>query len=207
MSLSDQIEEFVAEHLPDDFAAWCKQYGRPKIVHDALWGTFQLRPHEVALLDTPVVQRLRALHQTGAVYLTYPSAHHTRFEHTLGVVCQSGRLCDALQRSDEDESRIDTSLTDDVRLAAMLHDTGHGPFSHTSEQFYASMDEMETYQQQNPELQRRGAGEILSYLIVRSDSMRKFVDVLSTTYKRKLDCDRISRLITARLTRTLGKIG
>lgn len=196
MNLPKQIEEFVSAHLPDDYSEWCKQYSRPKIVHDALWGTFQLLPHEVALLDTQLLQRLRFLHQTGAVYLTYPSAHHTRFEHTLGVVCQSGRLCEALRRSDQDENRIDTSFEDNVRFAAFLHDTGHGPFSHTSEQFYSSLDLMEAYRTKNPDLENSGAGEILSYLIVQSRPMRGFVDKINEVYKRRLDCDKISRIIT-----------
>lgn len=197
MSLPKEIESFVAEALPKlDYPKWCRQYGRPKIVHDALWGTFQLAAHEVALLDTPLLQRLRFLHQTGAVYLTYPSAHHTRFEHTLGVACQSGRLCDALRRSDPDEKRIDTSFEDNVRFAALLHDTGHGPFSHTSEQFYASLPIMEEYRADNAVLEKSGAGEILSYLIVQSAPMRSFVGTINEIYKRKLDCDLISNLIT-----------
>jgi HD superfamily phosphohydrolase len=196
MSLPEQIERLVGNSLPENSAQWCRQYSSPKIVHDALWGTFQLAAHEVALLDTPLLQRLRFLHQTGAVYLTYPSAHHTRFEHTLGVACQSGRLCEALRKSNPEDRRIDTSFEDNVRFAALLHDTGHGPFSHTSEQFYSSLDIMEQYRRENPDLQSIGAGEILSYLIVRSAPMRAFVRTINETYQRRLDCDRISNLIT-----------
>ena len=59
MSLGEGITKFVAEHLPPDPEVWCKKYPRSKIIHDALWGTFPLRPYEVALLDTPLLQRLR----------------------------------------------------------------------------------------------------------------------------------------------------
>jgi HD superfamily phosphohydrolase len=196
MSLASQVDEFVAEHLPNDYTEWSKKYPRHKIIHDALWGTFRLQAHEIALLDTPLLQRLRYLHQTGAVYLTYPSAHHTRFEHTLGVVCQCGRLCEALRRSAPDESRIDTSLENDVRFAALLHDTGHGPFSHTSEQFYASLPEMEQYREENPQFAQSGAGEILSDLIARSAPMREFVKAINVVHKVQLNCDRIGKLIT-----------
>ena len=195
MGLVAQVDEFVADHLPKNPTAWCAGYTSRKIIHDALWGTHPVPAHEIALLDTPLLQRLRSLHQTGGVYLTYPSAHHTRFEHTLGVVCQSGRLCDALRRSST-EQRIDQSFEDNVRFAALLHDTGHGPFSHTSEQFYASLQEMEDFRAQNPALSECGAGEILSYLITQSAPMRAFVDIIKSTHRRRLDCDTIGRLIT-----------
>jgi hypothetical protein len=98
MGLRERIDAFAGKNLPEDPEAWCRRYlNKPKIIHDGLWGTFELQSHEVALLDTPLLQRLRYLHQTGAVYLTYPSAHHTRFEHTLGALYQIGRLCQALR--------------------------------------------------------------------------------------------------------------
>ncbi len=196
MSLANEIETYVTDYLPGDFSTWLAKYARPKIVHDALWGTFQLQAHEVALLDTKLLQRLRFLHQTGAVYLTYPSAHHTRFEHTLGVLCQSGRLCDALERSSPDEGRIDVSFRDNVRFAALLHDTGHGPFSHTSEQFYSSLQAMEEFRRSNPDYETSGAGEVLSALIVKSAQFRKFVDSINQTFRKRLDCDTISDIIT-----------
>jgi len=202
VNLLEQIEGFVSEHLPHDTRGWCQQYTRPKIVHDALWGTFQLEAHEVALLDTPLLQRLRFLHQTGAVYLTYPSAHHTRFEHTLGVVCQSGRLCEAIQRSTPDEKRIDTAFRDNVRFAALLHDTGHGPFSHTSEQFYASLEVMEAFRRENADLEDSGAGEILSYLIVRSRPMQDFIRAINELHKRSLNPELIGQLITGTVDET-----
>lgn len=196
MTLAKEIEQFVRLNLPEDGRTWCQQYRRPKIVHDALWGTFQLPEHEVALLDTPLLQRLRCLHQTGAVYLTYPSARHTRFEHTLGVVCQSGRLCEALRRSDQKENRVDRSFEDNVRYAALLHDTGHGPFSHTSEQFYSSLSAMTEFRSENPQFEKSGGGEILSFLIVQSAAFREFVEIVNEVHHRSLNCDTIGSLIT-----------
>lgn len=196
--LESQVEDYVATYLPQDPAAWVKSFEKGKIIHDALWGTFALRAHEVALLDTQLLQRLRFLHQTGAVYLTYPSAHHTRFEHTLGVLCQAGRLCEALKR-DAEENRIDPALERDIRFAALLHDTGHGPFSHTSEQFFASLPAMTAYQDSTPELEQSGAGEILSYLIVRSKRFREFIEALNRHFKIALNCERIAGIITGTL--------
>jgi uncharacterized protein len=195
MALVEAVKQFVAEHLPQDLTTWTKQYSRPKIVHDALWGTFEVRAHEIALLDTPLLQRLRFIRQTGAVYATYPSALHTRFEHTLGVLHNASRLCSAL-RARSNEGRMDQQVQDNVRLAAILHDTGHGPFSHTSEQFFSSLDDVAAAKAADPLLHGSGAGEILSSAIITSDAMKQFVRHLNETYKLRLDCELISRLVT-----------
>jgi len=78
-----------------------------------------------ALLDTPAVQRLRHVSQLGTVSLVYPSANHTRFEHSLGVYHLANRALDSLNVEGEAGER--------VRAAALLHDVGHGPFSHNVE--------------------------------------------------------------------------
>jgi len=77
------------------------------------------------LLDTPAVQRLRHIKQLGTVQLAYPSANHTRFEHSLGVYHLAEQALDQMGVDGIDAER--------VRAAAMLHDVGHGPFSHNIE--------------------------------------------------------------------------
>jgi len=77
------------------------------------------------LLDTPAVQRLRHVKQLGTVQLVYPSANHTRFEHSLGVYHLASRALDHLG--------IEGNRADRIEAAAMLHDVGHGPFSHNLE--------------------------------------------------------------------------
>ena len=77
------------------------------------------------LLDTPAVQRLRHIKQLGTVQLAYPSANHTRFEHSLGVYHLAEQALDGLSVDGIDAER--------VRAAALLHDVGHGPFSHNIE--------------------------------------------------------------------------
>jgi HD superfamily phosphohydrolase len=78
-----------------------------------------------ALLDTPAVQRLRHIKQLSTIRLVYPSANHTRFEHSLGVFHLADR---ALAHLDVTGARADT-----VRAAALLHDVGHGPYGHQTE--------------------------------------------------------------------------
>jgi uncharacterized protein len=80
---------------------------------------------EVKLINLDVLQRLRGIRQLAMASLVYPGALHTRFDHTLGVAHVAGQMADELGL-DSDERLL-------VRLAALLHDIGHGPFSHISE--------------------------------------------------------------------------
>ncbi|MFB6157151.1 MAG: HD domain-containing protein [Haloferacaceae archaeon] len=77
------------------------------------------------LLDTPAVQRLRRIRQLGTVGLVYPSANHTRFEHSLGVYHLADRALASLG--------VEGRAAERVRAAALLHDVGHGPYSHNLE--------------------------------------------------------------------------
>lgn len=86
----------------------------------------ELNEEEVALVDAPVFQRLRRLRQLALAHLAYPSAVHTRFEHSIGV-CHVARLMSEKLHLDEGQRKL-------IRLAALVHDLGHGPFSHVSEE-------------------------------------------------------------------------
>jgi HD superfamily phosphohydrolase len=81
------------------------------------------------LLDTPAVQRLRRIKQLGTAGLVYPSANHTRFEHSLGVYHLATRALENLN--------IEGRTAERLRAAAILHDVGHGPFSHNIEALIA----------------------------------------------------------------------
>ena len=96
-----------------------------KWIRDPLYGFVGLTETEVKLLDTPPLQRLRRIKQLANAHLVYPSAMHTRFEHSLGVMHIAGRMAEQLQFSDDDVRA--------VRYAGLLHDIGHGPFSHVFE--------------------------------------------------------------------------
>ena len=90
-------------------------------VHDHI----QVDGVAAALLETQPVQRLRHIKQLGTVHLVYPSANHTRFEHSLGVYHLADRALDHLD--------IDGVSAERLRAAALLHDVGHGPYSHNIE--------------------------------------------------------------------------
>jgi HD superfamily phosphohydrolase len=94
-------------------------------VKDSVHDHIEVTGVAAALMDTPPVQRLRRIKQLGTASLVYPSANHTRFEHSLGVYHLASR---ALEHLDVHGRRAET-----VRGAAILHDVGHGPFSHNVE--------------------------------------------------------------------------
>ena len=94
-------------------------------VRDPVHGFVSFAPDEVRVLDTCVMQRLRRIRQLAYANLLYPGAVHTRFDHSIGVYHIAGQLADKLI-ADAHERRV-------MRLAALLHDIGHGPFSHVSE--------------------------------------------------------------------------
>src|ERR1700676_2651375 len=69
-----------------------------KDIHDPIWGTNGFSSRELALIDTPIMQRLRRIHQTGLAYEVYPSARHSRFERSLGVTIVATKVFDAVVR-------------------------------------------------------------------------------------------------------------
>lgn len=91
-------------------------------VHDKY---IQLNDEEISVVDHPLVQRLRRVQQLGLSNLIYPSATHTRFEHSLGVMHLAGEYAESLGLSDTD--------IEAYRMAGLLHDVGHPPFSHEIE--------------------------------------------------------------------------
>ena len=85
---------------------------------------------ELEIVDHPIFQRLRRIRQLSGAHLTYPGAQHTRFEHSLGVMHISSQAGQALQ----EKGIINSDDIENLRLAALLHDIGHGPFSHLFEE-------------------------------------------------------------------------
>lgn len=107
-----------------------------KRIFDPIHHFIELSDVEAHLLDAPELQRLRRLRQLGLAYLAYPSAEHSRFSHALGALAMGSRVFDALQQhsgqyfAGADDIAYQRRL---LRASLLLHDIGHGPFSHACE--------------------------------------------------------------------------
>ncbi len=95
-------------------------------IMDPVHGFVRVKEPELAVIDTPTFQRLRLIRQLASAYLAYPGANHSRFEHSIGVMHVAGLSCSVL----EEKGYMTQDETSMVRLGALMHDVGHGPFSH-----------------------------------------------------------------------------
>ncbi|MFQ5839070.1 MAG: HD domain-containing protein, partial [Thermoplasmata archaeon] len=109
-----------------------------KTISDTVHGSITVEDMALDLLESLEVQRLNAIRQLGLTYLVFPGANHTRLEHVLGTYHVAKEIALSLSLPEEEVQLVST--------AALLHDLGHGPFSHTLERVLAErtgMDHME----------------------------------------------------------------
>jgi len=88
--------------------------------------------NELKIIDTPIFQRLRRIRQLSGAHLIYPGAQHTRFEHSLGVMHIASMAGQALA----EKGIVSSDDIQNLRLAGLLHDIGHGPLSHLFEEIF-----------------------------------------------------------------------
>ncbi len=95
-------------------------------IHDFI----RINESEIKIIDTPIFQRLRKIRQLAGAHLVYPSAQHSRFEHSLGVIHLAGQAATVLKG----KGFLNSDDIDNLRVGGLLHDIGHGPFSHLFEE-------------------------------------------------------------------------
>ena len=148
-----------------------------KVIHDTIWGSVLYNGWEIQIIDSPLFQRLRDIRQLGRAETTYPSAHHTRFEHSLGTTAIASRMIDKLA---ERSAGLEITQRDrnKVRLAALLHDVGHCFYSHLSENVYGNT---EPFLQVRADIEKDldegihpKPHELFSYMIIRSEAFLTF---------------------------------
>jgi uncharacterized protein len=156
-----------------------------KFIRDSVHGNLHLDDFEIKLVDTAQIQRLRRIKQLGFTNLIYPGANHSRFEHSIGTMYLASRLADHL-KLDTDKKRI-------LRACALLHDAGHGPFSHVSEAVLDEAHEVLTARV----IKNSQLGELLS----EEFDLNQIIDiingksVLGQAISGELDVDRMDYLL------------
>ena len=104
-------------------------------IRDPLYGFIPLTKEEMRIIDTPLFQRLRRIHQLALTKYVYPSAEHSRFVHSIGVMHCATRIYEGVMEHRETEIDFEPNAKNirTLRYAALLHDIGHLPFSHAVE--------------------------------------------------------------------------
>jgi putative nucleotidyltransferase with HDIG domain len=147
-------------------------------VRDPVHNFITLREKQVKLIGTRAVQRLRGIRQLALANLVYPGAVHTRFDHTLGVTHIAGLMAHALG--------LDADQVELVQHAALLHDIGHGPFSHVSEgalERYADRTKLPADQK------KEKIHEIITAHMIRTD--RSIVNIIGQE-----GCNQVAKLLS-----------
>ena len=177
-ALTQEVDKWVSKYI-------CSYKPRPissnKVIKDPVWGMTGLTPLEISILDSPLLQRLRRIHQTGLVYLTYPAALHTRFDHSIGMLHCATLIIDSINRKYKSSGKsipFSDIEEQEIRLASLLHDIGHTALSHLTEGIFSNYS---TIIRAKKELEERKGirpknHEFLSAVIVRTSSFLCMLD-------------------------------
>lgn len=164
---------------------------KKKIVNDPIYGFVSIPSALISdLIEHPYFQRLRRIKQLGLTDLVYPGAIHTRFNHALGAMHLMGRVLDSLRQKGVEISDKEYEAS---QIATLLHDIGHGPFSHALEEtlLYQIKHESISFQFMK-EINKQFGGQLdLSLQIFQNTYQRKFFHQLVSS---QLDTDRLDYL-------------
>ncbi len=154
----------------------------PKIIRDAVHGDMAFDPvTEMAVIDTRELQRMRGIKQLGTASLVYPTAVHTRFDHSLGTACVAKRMIAGLRDRGVRIEREDAEL---VSIASLVHDVTHIPFGHTFEDERRLFERHDTPERTRAFLSRGELGKVLvgmgraervADLLTRAPSVQPFL--------------------------------
>lgn len=191
-------------------------------LRDPIHGFLEFNQLEWDIINSDAFQRLRRVRQLAWTDLVYPSAMHTRFAHSLGVCEVASRLFDAIRQRDADilqsEYGFEASGLDRqrqiIRIAALMHDLGHGPFSHAAEETFPkkpNSEKLYVHEEYSSAIARHYLGDVLKSsnfnkrnFNISIDDVVSFFDPLSTNQDSilwkeiisgQMDADRMDYLL------------
>lgn len=126
-------------------------------IRDPIYGFIEINEWEREIINHPVFQRLRRIRQLALTDMVYPGAVHSRFEHSLGVMHVATKIFDNIVNECKDMLKSEYGYNEDglnkirtiIRLAALLHDVGHAPFSHAGESIMPYKDNGKPYKHED----------------------------------------------------------
>lgn len=162
-----------------------------KIINDPVYGFIKI-PYDIIfdLIEHPLFQRLRRIRQLGLTNYVYPGANHTRFQHAVGATYLMGQAIEALRSRGHE---ITESEARSVSIAILLHDIGHGPFSHSLENSLIRNTSHETISlMYMEELNEEFGGQLEGAIrIFKNEYPKRFLHQLVSS---QLDVDRLDYL-------------
>ena len=147
----------------------------PIRIRDPIHGTIRLSRTELKLVDHPAFQRLRWIKQLGLADLAYPGATHTRYSHGLGTLHVATRMFDGMVRDYALAPPDRIRLRQTVRLAALFHDLGHAPLSHTTERFMPPVADLDLGPWQRGPADRQASHEDYTLKILTDSSLGRLI--------------------------------
>ncbi|MHA1793252.1 MAG: HD domain-containing protein [Promethearchaeota archaeon] len=178
-----------------------KKINKPIKIYDSVFGFIELNENEADIIQHPLFQRLKNIKQLGFSYYVFPGATHTRFSHSLGVFYLVKELISNINNNSPNKISKDDEA--DIRMASLLHDIGHYPFSHCLESFFSP----KKHELNGKEILKES--DINDYLLEKSYNTEKIFNIITGEYIGKdqndiylrqllnsdLDCDRLDYLI------------
>ncbi len=173
-------------------------------IHDPIHGTIEIPSVLSGLLKEKSVRRMQFIRQLGLkAFIDFPNAIHTRYSHVLGVMHLTGRVVDKLCQLETSNGRTDTAQTlsdnkNNLMAAGLLHDIGHGPFSHVLDYF------LEEYCKIDHEKKGKEFIEEFSWLEDRGLNIKKIQQIIEGKHPLRfindiitgpLDCDKLDYLL------------
>lgn len=171
-----------------------------KVFRDPVHGLIRIEPRDsfvLELIDTPEFQRLRRIRQLGVSFVTYHGAEHSRFAHSLGVFSFAQKIIGSLRARYQSEQDVLDCLDRyerQIKAAALLHDIGHGPFSHMIERAFKKHA---NHEKRTTQLIQEQGGRIRSILDAHGIQPDLVADIISKTHPCRLAVDIVSSQLDA----------